>query len=256
MFCGRSVAVVVPAYNEVDKIGLTLASIPGYVDRIIVVDDGSSDGTLTAARNSRRRGVEILHHPENRGVGRALVTGYQRALAQTSDLVAVMAGDAQMDPNDLEHLLEPLARDRADYAKGNRFLWPGVTRAMPPVRLVGNVALSWMTRAASGYWHVFDSQCGYTAIHRRALAALDLTRLFPRYGYPNDLLSRLAEIRARVVDVPVRPVYGPDWRSGIRPWRVVAPMSFVIGRALARRMNGRIRGENRRADDVVPAGAD
>src|SRR5215813_4841186 len=224
MYGQLSVAVVVPAYNEIDKIGRTIASVPRFVDRIIVVDDGSIDGTGEAARRS----------------GRALELG--------TDAACVMAGDAQMDPADLPALLDPLAAGAADYAKGNRFLWPGgVAGVMPPIRLVGNFVLSWLTRLASGYWHLFDSQCGYTAITREALAALDLGRIFPRYGYPNDILSRLACVGARVVDVPVRPVYGPGWRSGIRPWTVVYPISFVLARALGRRLTRRFLGAHRRS---------
>ena len=257
MYGQLSVAVVVPAYNEIDKIGHTIGSVPRFVDRIIVVDDGSSDGTGAAAVRSSRRGLEIVRHAQNRGVGSAIASGYRRALEIGTDAACVMAGDAQMDPADLPALLDPLAGGAADYAKGNRFLWPGgVAGVMPPVRLVGNFVLSWLTRLASGYWHLFDSQCGYTAITRPALAALDLGRIFPRYGYPNDILSRLACVGARVVDVPVRPVYGPGWRSGIRPWTVVYPMSFVLARAFARRATGRLLGARRRIDHVLPARLD
>src|SRR5262245_15806817 len=212
-----TVAVVVPAFNEADKIARTIASVPAFVDCIIVVDDGSSDGTAAVAAAAASPPVEVVKHGRNRGVGSAIATGYRRALELGSSAVAVMAGDAQMDPHDLASLLAPLADGRADYVKGNRFRWPGVARKMPLVRLVGNVALSLLTWRATGSFHIFDSQCGYTAITRQALAKLDLGRLFPRYGYPNDILSRLAQVRARVLDVPVRPVYGPGWRSGIRP---------------------------------------
>jgi glycosyltransferase involved in cell wall biosynthesis len=254
MYGQLSVAVVVPAYNEIAKITRTITSVPAFVDRIIVVDDGSSDGTGEAAARLFRRGLEVVRHPQNRGVGSAIASGYRRALELGVGAACVMAGDAQMDPADLPRLLDPLAEGYADYAKGNRFLWPGgVAGVMPPVRLVGNFVLSWLTRLASGYWHLFDSQCGYTAISRQALACLDLGRIFPRYGYPNDILSRLACVGARVVDVPVRPVYGPGWRSGIRPWTVVYPMSFVLARALARRVRGRLLRAYRRRDDVLPA---
>ena len=243
MFRGRNVAVVVPAFNEADKLAATVRSIPGFVDLVIVVDDASTDGTArVAARLLRRtsngdgrRGLEVVVHARNRGVGAAIATGYQRALALGADVTAVMAGDGQMDPADLPRLLLPVATGAADYSKGNRFAWPGGWRRMPPQRLFGNVALSWLTRLASGYWRLFDSQCGYTAASRRALLAIDPRRMFERYGYPNDLLARLRVAGARVVDVPVRPVYGPQWRSGIRPLRVVLPISFVLARsALAR----------------------
>jgi glycosyltransferase involved in cell wall biosynthesis len=243
MFRGRLVAVVIPAYNERDKIVATIRSVPGYVDHILVVDDGSSDGTAAAARRhaARRRGgvVEVLHHEVNRGVGAAIATGYARAVALGADATAVMAGDGQMDPVDLPRLLEPIVEGRADYAKGNRFAWPDGWRRMPPTRMLGNVVLSLATRVASGYSHVFDSQCGYTAASRRALLAIGPERMFARYGYPNDLLARLGAAGARVVDVPVRPVYGPAWRSGLRPARVAVPIALLLARACWRRLRVR-----------------
>jgi glycosyltransferase involved in cell wall biosynthesis len=243
MFRGRSVAVVVPAYNEADKIGRAIRSVPGFVDHIIVVDDGSGDGTAAVARRAGGRGggriVEVIVHPRNRGVGAAVATGYSRAIALGAHVTAVMAGDGQMDPADLPRLLAPVVSGSADYAKGNRFAWRGGWRVMPRTRLLGNIVLSLLTRVASGYWHVFDAQCGYTAASRRALQAIDPARLFARYGYPNDLLARLGAAGARVVDVPVRPVYGPAWRSGLRPARVAFPIALVLLRALWRRLRAR-----------------
>jgi glycosyltransferase involved in cell wall biosynthesis len=240
MFRGRSVAVVVPACNEADKIASTVGSVPGFVDHVIVVDDGSHDATGAIARGAAERAaarnVEVLVHAENRGVGAAIATGYARALALGAEVTAVMAGDGQMDPADLPRLLDPVVSGEADYAKGNRLAWPGGWRQVPPVRLAGSVALSWLTRLATGYWHVFDSQCGYTAASRVALAAIASERMFGRYGYPNDLLARLAAARARVVDVPVRPVYGPAWRSGLRPSRVALPIARILAGAFVRRM--------------------
>jgi glycosyltransferase involved in cell wall biosynthesis len=242
MFRGQTVAVVVPAYNERDKIAATIRSIPGFVDHLIVVDDGSADGTAAAARRqgARRRGaVEVIEHARNRGVGAAIATGYARALELGADVTAVMAGDGQMDPADLPRLLEPVVESRADYAKGNRFAWPGGWRDMPRTRMLGNFALSLATRLSSGYWHILDSQCGYTAASRRALTAIAPREMFERYGYPNDLLARLGAARARVVDVPVRPVYGPAWRSGLRPSRVALPILMVLFRSFWRRLLAR-----------------
>jgi glycosyltransferase involved in cell wall biosynthesis len=260
MFRGRAVAVVIPAYNERDKIAATIRSVPGYVDHILVVDDGSADGTAAAARRhaARRRSgvVEVLCHEVNRGVGAAIATGYARALALGAEATAVMAGDGQMDPVDLPRLLEPVIEGRADYAKGNRFAWPGGWRHMPPTRMVGSVLLSLATRVVSGYAHVFDSQCGYTAASRRALLAIGPERMFARYGYPNDLLARLGAAGARVVDVPVRPVYGPAWRSGLRPARVALPIALLLGRAWWRRLRTRRapRPLDALTDALVPVG--
>jgi glycosyltransferase involved in cell wall biosynthesis len=211
-------------------------SVPGFVDHVIVVDDASADGTGRIARRSQRRGLEVLAHECNRGVGAAIATGYACALAGGADVTAVMAGDSQMDPADLAALVDAVVTGKADYAKGNRFAWPGVYRIMPPQRVAGNVVLSYLTRLASGYGHVFDSQCGYTAANRRALHAILGGPMFARYGYPNDLLIRLAAAGARTQDVPVRPVYGPDWRSGIRLGRVLGPLTTLLCRAMLARV--------------------
>jgi glycosyltransferase involved in cell wall biosynthesis len=247
MFRGRVVAVVVPARNEADKIAATIRSVPGFVDHLIVVDDGSADATAAIARRAARRSagrgggrqVEVFVHPQNRGVGAAIATGYARALALGAEAIAVMAGDGQMDPADLPGLFAPVVGGEADYAKGNRFAWPDGARSMPRVRRIGGAILSLLTRCASGYWHLGDSQCGYTVASREALLAIGPERIFPRYGYPNDLLARLAGVGARVVDVPVRPVYGPSWRSGLRPARVALPIGWLLVRAFVRRLLAR-----------------
>jgi glycosyltransferase involved in cell wall biosynthesis len=239
MFRQLRVAVVIPAYNEARAIGATVATIPAYVDHVLVVDDASSDDTAERARAAgaaRAAGFEHIRHPVNRGVGAAIVTGYRRALALGADAIAVLAGDGQMDPADLPALLDPIADDAADYVKGNRFMHPAVWSEMPAARIVGNVVLSAATRVTSGYRHVFDSQCGYTAIARRALEALDLEAVVPRYGYPNDMLSRLNVAGMRVTDVPVRPIYGPHWKSGIRLRTALGPVPLVLLRSWAERL--------------------
>jgi hypothetical protein len=167
-------------------------------------------------------------------VGAAISTGYVEALRQGAEVVAVMAGDGQMDPAELSDVLAPVASGAADYVKGNRFRHPDVWRVMPRGRLLGNIALSLLTRVTSGYWRIFDSQCGYTAISARALAAID-GRMYCRYGYPNDVLARLRSVGAHVREVPVRPIYDGQ-RSGIRPWTVVYPILFVLLRSMGRRL--------------------
>lgn len=239
MYRSLRVAVVIPAYNEARAIGATVAGVPELVDRVLVIDDCSRDATSELARAAAAPHAErcqVLRHAENRGVGAAISTGYRHALADQCEVVAVMAGDGQMDPADLPRLLDPIADGRADYVKGNRFLHPEIWTAMPPSRIVGNLALSAATRITSGYRHIFDSQCGYTAVHRRVLAEIDLDALFPRYGYPNDLLSRLAIAGARVVDVPVRPIYGPHWKSGINLRTAVHPIPWVLLRSWSTRL--------------------
>jgi len=240
------IAVVIPAFNERNKIAATVASIPEIVDEIYVIDDASSDDTGAIALASLPpatpgRVFEVIRHADNRGVGAAISTGYRRALAGEADVAVVMAGDGQMDPEDLPALLTPIAEGTADYVKGNRFKHPDVWTAMPTTRIVGNVLLSAATRVTSGYHHVFDSQCGYTAIHRRALAAIDLDVLWARYGYPNDLLSRLYVAGVRVVDVPVRPIYGDHWKSGIHLGTVVHPIPWVLLRSWGTRIAAQAR---------------
>lgn len=235
MFEELRVAVVVPAFNEELNVARTVRDVPAFVDHVLVVDDASHDATFLEASRHRRAGLEVLRHPRNRGVGAAIATGYRRALELGVDVAVVMAGDGQMDPADLPSLLAPIARGEADYVKGNRFARADVWRVMPPARLVGNVVLSLATKLTSGYWRLFDSQCGYTAASRRALAVIDADGMFPRYGYPNDLLARLNAARLRACDAPVRAVYGPAWRSGIRWSTVIYPMSFVLLRSWMRR---------------------
>jgi glycosyltransferase involved in cell wall biosynthesis len=236
MFRALRVAVVVPAFNERRAIAPTVETIPAIVDDVIVVDDASSDDTGARAAATLRSGVEVIRHSENRGVGAAIVTGYRRALELGADVAVVMAGDGQMDPADLPALLAPIADGTADYVKGNRFKHPAIWSTMPPSRILGNVLLSAATRVTSGYRHVFDSQCGYTAIHRRALECIELAALWTRYGYPNDLLSRLHVAGVRVVDVPVRPIYGEHWKSGIHLGTALHPIPWVLLRSWSNRI--------------------
>jgi glycosyltransferase involved in cell wall biosynthesis len=228
MVDGKSVAVVVPAHDEEELIGTTLAGIPAFVDRVYVVDDGSRDATAERARTGGDARVEILAHERNLGVGAAIVTGYRRALADGIDVVCVMAGDNQMDPADLETLVAPVARGELDYAKANRLFTGQAWDLIPRTRYLGNAVLSLLTKVASGYWHVADSQSGYTALSRRMLALLDLDRVYTGYGFPNDLLVHLNVWNARVRDFPSRPVYGVGERSGIRYRKVVPRISWLL----------------------------
>jgi glycosyltransferase involved in cell wall biosynthesis len=230
---GAQIAVLVPAYNEALLIERTLRSIPAYVDRVWVIDDGSSDGTADVACAVDDGRVEVVRHPSNRGVGAALGTGYRFALAAGVDAVAVMAGDAQMHPDDLLALLGPVLSGEVDYAKGDRLSHPEVRARMPWTRLLGNCALSVLTRAAIGL-SVRDSQCGYTVLSRRALERLPLHALWRGYGYPNDLLGWLHGAGAIICDVTVRPVYA-DERSGIGLRHALVVIPFVLLRVLLRR---------------------
>ena len=247
MYRELRIAVVIPAFNERGKIVETVETVPQLADHIIVVDDASADDTsrqaeLAALRRDEPARVEVIRHAANRGVGGAITTGYRRAIAVGADVAVVMAGDGQMDPGDLPALLDPIAAGEADYVKGNRFLHPAIWTTMPATRILGNAVLSAATRVTSGYRHVFDSQCGYTAIHRSALTTIELAKLFPRYGYPNDLLSRLRVANMRVRDVPVRPIYGAHWRSGIHLGTVLHPIPWVLLRSWGNRVAAQLRG--------------
>jgi glycosyltransferase involved in cell wall biosynthesis len=228
VFEGKRVAVVVPAHDEEALIAATIAGIPELVDRIVVVDDGSTDRTAVRARETADPRVEVLSHEQNRGVGAATVTGYRHALAEGFDVVAVMNGDNQMDPDDLPSLVGPVARGEVDYAKANRLFTGQAWDVIPRARFFGNAILSMLTKIASGYWHVADSQTTYTAISRELLAELDLGRVYTRYGFPNDMLVHLNVWNARVRDFPSRPIYGVGERSGIRYRHVVPRISWLL----------------------------
>jgi glycosyltransferase involved in cell wall biosynthesis len=225
---GKRVAVVVPAHDEEALIGRTLAEIPAFVDRVYVVDDHSTDATAERARGVGDPRVEVIGHERNLGVGAAIVTGYKRALDERVDVTAVMAADGQMEPADLETLVGAVARGEVDYAKANRLFTGQAWELMPRHRYLGNAVLSMLTKIASGYWHVADSQSGYTAISRQLLQQLDLDRIYRRYGFPNDLLVHLNVWNARVRDFPSRPIYNVGERSGIKLWRVVPAIAWLL----------------------------
>ncbi len=228
MLEGKTVAVVVPAHDEEGLIASTLQGIPGFVDRIFVVDDASGDETAARAAGVGDPRVEVITHDRNRGVGAAIVTGYKRALAARVDATAVMAGDNQMDPDELEALTLPVVRDELDYAKANRLFTGSAWQLIPRHRYLGNAVLSLLTKIASGYWHVADSQAGYTVVSLRILRLLDLDRIYTSYGFPNDMLVHLNVWNARVRDFPSRPIYGVGERSGIRIRRVVPRISWLL----------------------------
>lgn len=236
MLHGARVAVVIPARDEAAWIAETVAAVPAFVDHVLVIDDASRDRTAAIAAAAGDARLEVLSHLDNRGVGAAIITGYRRARALGADAVAVMAGDGQMDPADLPRVLGPVARGEADYVKGDRLRHPDVWRVMPLARLVGTAALAAITRRAAGLDALSDSQCGYTAISARALDALDLDAIWPRYGYPNDLILALAAAGLRIREVPVRPVYRGE-ASGLRP-RHVLVILFVIARGARRARSG------------------
>jgi glycosyltransferase involved in cell wall biosynthesis len=236
MLDGKRVAVVVPAFDEERLVGETVRAIPGFVDRIYVVDDASRDATGAGAEAVGDPRVQLIRHEKNRGVGAAIATGYRRALEEEIDVTCVMAADNQMDPAELQELVEPVVRGEAEYVKANRLFSGEAWKVIPRTRYLGNAVLSLFTKIASGYWHIADSQAGYTALSLGALRRLDLDRLYPRYGFPNDILVHLNVQNARVRDVPSRPIYDVGERSGMKLRSVVPRISWLLFKAFWWRM--------------------
>jgi glycosyltransferase involved in cell wall biosynthesis len=244
MLADKYIAVVVPAYNEERLIGRVLETMPAFVDLVVVVDDCSRDSTVAQVQefmDNNQAGYCLIlsQHEQNQGVGAAIASGYRIAVAEGADVVAVMAGDAQMDPDELGRVVSPVIRGEADYAKGNRLFTGEAWTQIPRHRYLGNAFLSLLTKIASGYWHVADSQTGYTAISREALETLPLDKLYKRYGYPNHLLVMLNIYSFRVMDVPVRPVYNIGEVSGIRLYKVIPTLSWLLLRAFFWRLKER-----------------
>jgi len=225
---GKRVAVVVPAYDEALLVAETIRGIPDFVDLVVVVDDCSTDDTAEQARGTGDQRLEVLRHEENRGVGAAIATGYARCRDLGVDVTCVMAADNQMDPDELASLVGPVARGEVEYAKANRLVSGEAWTLIPRSRYLGNAVLSLLTKIASGYWHVADSQAGYTAVSITALRRLDLDRIYRGYGFPNDMLVHLNVQNARVRDVPSRPIYGVGERSGIRIRRVAPRIAWLL----------------------------
>ncbi len=239
MLKNKQIAVVIPAYNEEKLIAQTIEGIPAYVDRIFVVDDCSQDLTteivnLYVEKDPER--VVLLQHSHNKGVGGAIVTGYKKARDEKIDVAAVMAGDAQMDPDDLERIVSPVVDEETDYVKGNRLFRGESWDMIPHYRYLGNSMLSLLTKIASGYWHIADSQTGYTAISLTALRTLKLDTIYERYGMPNDILIKLNICNFSVRDVSIRPVYNIGEKSGIRLLSVIPKISWLLLKGFVRRM--------------------
>ena len=222
--------MVIPCYNEETQITGTLESIPNTVDHLVVIDDASTDKTREIVKNLQNKDsrIELIVHEVNKGVGAAIASGYIWARDRDQDVAVVMAGDGQMDPVDFESIVDPVVEGRADYSKANRLVSEDSYETIPRVRFWGNSILTLLTKIASGYWHVTDSQSGYTAINKAALAAIKWDKMYPRYGQPNDLLVRLNVQNFRVADVITRPVYGVGEQSKLRIRAVVVPMSLLL----------------------------
>jgi dolichol-phosphate mannosyltransferase len=229
MYRDTRIHVVIPAYNVEPLIGAVLKGLPDFVDTVTVVDDGSRDGTQEAIGRVGDARVTVLRRPQNEGVGAAMVAGFRHALGLPDGIIVKMDGDGQMDPEDLPRLLDPIIEGRCEYAKGNRFLFDRQLTAMPRARLAGNFILTFLTKLASGYWHVFDPQNGYLAVHSSALRLLDLERLSKRYFFENDMLINLNVFDIRVKDVAMPARYG-DEMSSMKLWRIITTFPFHLFR--------------------------
>ena len=230
MYKNKSICVVIPAYNEATQIKKVVETAPDYVDRILIIDDASADGTsaVVEAIQADNPKVHLIRHKANQGVGGALATGYKWVRDHDFDIAVRMDGDGQMNPKDMDKLVDPVAEDKADYAKGNRLITGEAYKIIPKVRYFGNAFLSLFTKIASGYWHVADSQSGYTAINKKGLASVDWDRMYKQFGQPNDLLIRLNVCNMRVADVPVEPVYNVGEKSGIKIRKVIFTISWLL----------------------------
>lgn len=254
MYEGKTIGVVVPAYNEEEFVGEVIDTIPAFVDRVYVVDDGSTDDSwatilqtmvavnaeypevaVTDGGTVSDRWLVPIRHETNAGRGAAVKTGYRRALDDDMDAIAVMDGDGQMDPAILDRLLDPIVEGRADYAKGNRLLSRAHRAGMSRWRLFGNTILTVLTKIASGYWRMMDPQNGYTVISARTLRSVDIDGLYDDYGFLNDILVKLNVADARLVDIAMRSRYG-DEESGIRYKTFIPKLSALLLRDFAWRL--------------------
>lgn len=238
MYKDKSICVVVPAYNESTQIGKVLSTMPDFVDRVVVVDDASKDDTVDIVRQylNKKGKIELIQHETNQGVGAAISSGYIRARDKAYDVTAVMAGDGQMDPLELGKIIGPVVDGSADYVKGNRLFYGDAWNMIPHYRYLGNSFLSLMTKVASGYWHIADSQSGYTAISLIALKRINLDKIYNDYGMPNDLLIKLNQHDFRVRDVHIRPVYNVGEKSGIKVNKVIPRISWILFKGFWRRL--------------------
>ncbi len=239
MYRDHTTAVVVPAHNEANLIGRVIDTMPDFVDYIVVVNDKSKDNTAEIVQkyvNQQPDRVILIDLKINQGVGGAIAEGYKWARDHEVACTAVMAGDAQMDPKDLPALLDPVIDGLADYTKGNRLFTGEAWQKIPRMRYLGNSALSLMTKVASGYWHIADSQTGYTVANLKVLQTLKLDEIYKRYGMPNDMLVKLNIYNFRVWDVPIEPVYNVGEKSGFKSLLVVPKFYFLLRRLFIYRM--------------------
>lgn len=287
MLNGKTVAVVVPAYNEEKQIGIVIETMPSFVDRIVIVNDCSKDKTAKVVQQYMEKApasatlvervdnkikrtkynraevvlqeqiteeiqyfnpfevvnekpeknrIILINHLTNGGVGAAIATGYKWAKDHNIDCTAVMAGDGQMDPSELESICKPVVEDGVDYVKGNRLIHRSALLVIPKIRYFGNSVLSILTKIASGYWHVSDTQTGYTAMSNSALNAIRLHEIYPRYGMPNDMLVKLNIAFCTIKEVEIKPVYDVGEQSKMKITKVIPTVSMLLFKSFFKRL--------------------
>lgn len=230
------IAVVIPSFKVTRHILGVIAAIPAEVERIFVVDDACPEGSGKLVQSDcRDPRVTVLFHERNQGVGGAVMTGYQAAIAAGCLVLVKIDGDGQMDPNRIAEFVRPIVAGEADYTKGNRFFDLERIREMPRMRLVGNAILSFMTKLSSGYWDLFDPTNGYTAIHASVASHLPFAQISSRYFFETDMLFRLNTLRAVVVDIPMDAQYG-DEQSNLKIRRIVGEFLWKHVRNFGKRI--------------------
>jgi len=235
MESNKKIAVVIPCYKVTKQIKKVLSSIPDFVDSIIIVDDACPDNSGNIAMEIERQNMYLIKHEKNRGVGGAVISGFKKALALKCDIIIKLDGDGQMDPNNIPSLIQPILDNRADYTKGNRFNDFEALKSMPKIRLFGNSILSFITKAASGYWNIMDPTNGYCAISQHSLSKLNLDKIDNRYFFETDMLINLSLINMVVEDVPLSAIYG-DETSNMNIKKILLNFPVKILKGLAKRI--------------------
>ncbi len=287
MLNNKTIAVVVPAYNEETQIGFVIETMPNFVDRIIIVNDKSTDKTSEIVKdyiskdtsekvffkniledvkpNRYNRGniilqeiqkkeinlystseienknmntdrIILISHLKNCGKGSGIATGYKWAKDHGIDCVATMDGDGQMDPEELESICNPIVFEDIDYVKGNRLIHRSALLVIPKIRYIGNSVLSILTKLASGYWRVSDTQTGYTAIGKKALNSIRINDIYKNYGYPNDMLVKLNIAFCTLKEVEIKPVYDIGEQSKMNIWKVIPRISWLLFKSFFKRL--------------------
>lgn len=287
MLHAKTIAVVVPAYNEETQIALVIESMPAFVDRIIIVNDRSTDRTSEVVRaliasdtfpkqrignilenvkpNRYNRAsmvvqqlqqeeiakyvpskvfntdeehdrIILIEHLENSGKGAGIATGYSWARNHGIDCTATMDGDGQMDPDELEDICRPVVEEGVDYVKGNRLIHRSALLVIPKVRYLGNSVLSILTKLASGYWRVSDTQTGYTAISNKALNAIRIYDIYNDYGYPNDMLVKLNIAFCTLREVEIKPIYDVGEQSKMKIFKVIPRIAWLLFKSFFKRL--------------------